>query len=84
MNKSEIARRLGVSKSYITMIAKGERKLSSKLAHKVHKLGLDFEINNHIHIQGVRGSNPLLPTMELSNFDHFNPGRYAWTKETIQ
>ncbi len=38
MNKSEIARELGVTRSYITMLAKGDRQPSKSLQKKIKML----------------------------------------------
>ena len=38
MNKAELARELGVSRAYITMLEQGKRKPSRKLTRKLNKL----------------------------------------------
>jgi hypothetical protein len=71
MTKNEIAKKLKLSPSYVTMLFKGQRKLTDALLHKVHKVGLQNEFRDLIHIQGVRGSNPLLPTIYQDKFSKF-------------
>jgi len=38
MTKADLARQLGISRSYVTMLAKGERQPSKKLKRKIERL----------------------------------------------
>jgi DNA-binding XRE family transcriptional regulator len=60
MTKAELARELGVSRSYITMIDQGKRTPSRKLTRKLKRL--TGEANHLTFNQGVVGSNPSRPT----------------------
>ncbi len=65
MNKSEIARRLDVSKSYITMLEQGIRTPSKKMQRKINKLLTEGSLQNTFLTHGVQvvvGSNPTTPT----------------------
>jgi len=50
--KAEIARQLGVSRAYITMLTQGKRKPSPALQQKIAEV---------LYTQKVRGSSPLSP-----------------------
>ena len=43
MNKSEIAKELGVSRAYVTMISNGNRPLTNKLDRKLKRIGVNLE-----------------------------------------
>ncbi len=58
-NCAELARKLKVSRAYITMLCSGQRNLSKKLRKKVNKLGLTNEFISMTLNQQVRGSIPL-------------------------
>jgi transcriptional regulator with XRE-family HTH domain len=73
--KAELARELGVSRTYITLLCQGKRKPSPKLANKLTKLQLagilNVDLKAHEHLtfnQGVTGSNPVRPTTCLQKF----------------
>jgi len=71
MKKVEIAKQLGISKSYLSMILKGQRRLTSELAEKLQQLpGVHKIVNPAIwkmfYTQEVRGSSPLPPTIWAS------------------
>jgi transcriptional regulator with XRE-family HTH domain len=79
MSKAELARQLGVSRTYITLLIQGKRKPSKELANKLAKLKLtvDIKCNQQIggplaqlaeHLtfnQGVTGSRPVRPTRNI-------------------
>ena len=61
MKKAEIARELGVSRAYITMLAKGERKPSKRLQQKINRLTGKCSlsgVNEPLPKQDVESSNP--------------------------
>ena len=69
ITKAEIARKLGVSRTYVTLLTQGKRKPSKKIVDKLAKLKLtsNLEVNTHAfeHLtfnQGVTGSRPVRPT----------------------
>jgi DNA-binding XRE family transcriptional regulator len=69
MNKSEIARRLDVSKSYITMLEQGIRMPSRKMQRKINKLLTEGSLPDTFLTHGVQvvvGSNPTTPTSKNS------------------
>ena len=67
MKQVELARRLGISKSYLSMILSGQRQCPPELADKLSSLGIvNFETKHLLYTQEVRGSSPLLPTIETS------------------
>jgi len=53
MSKSEVARQLGISRAYVTMLSQGKRKPS---------LALQKKLTEVFYTQKVRGSSPLSPT----------------------
>ncbi len=46
ITKAEIARQLGVSKAYISMIMGGKKKPSQDMMRKLHQLGVNLESVN--------------------------------------
>ena len=82
MSKAELARQLGVSRTYITLLIQGKRKPSKELANKLAKLKLTVDIKcnqqtcgplaqlaEHLTFnQGVAGSRPARPTLNLIPF----------------
>ena len=50
ITKAELARQLGVSKAYITMLCNGERKASQQLVNRIQTL----EVNNQIQSSGLK------------------------------
>jgi hypothetical protein len=65
MNNAEIARQLGISRSFVTLLIKGERQASRKLKRKIDKLtgnSLLSDMVTRIWDHEVGGSNPLTPT----------------------
>jgi len=68
MKQIELAQRLGVSRAYISMLAKGERKPSKKLQRKIQKLTRECSLPDTLlgnGVQVVGGSNPLTPTYKF-------------------
>jgi transcriptional regulator with XRE-family HTH domain len=66
--QSQIARELGISKSYLSMILKGQRKCPLELVEKLQSIpGVHKVVNNQLwdrsYTQEVRGSSPLPPTI---------------------
>jgi len=67
LNQAQIAQRLGISKSYLSMILSGQRKCPPELVDKlqaipgVHSL-VNNDLWNRLYTQEVRGSSPLPPT----------------------
>ena len=51
ITKAELARELGVSRAYVTMIVNGKRKPSKEIVNKLDSMHLTFN-------QGVAGSKP--------------------------
>ena len=58
MSKSEVARHLGVSRAYVTMLSQGKRTPSKALQYKLIKV---------LCTQEVRGSSPLSPTIYIKD-----------------
>ena len=44
MSKAELARQLGVSRTYVTLLARGKRKPSQQLANKINELMLTLRL----------------------------------------
>jgi transcriptional regulator with XRE-family HTH domain len=64
MKQIELAKELGISKSYLSMILSGQRKPSPELADKLQSIpGVHKVVNNYLWhslcTEEVRGSNPL-------------------------
>jgi transcriptional regulator with XRE-family HTH domain len=80
MSKAEIARQLGISRTYVTLLTQGKRKPSKILVDKLAKLKLTVDLQSHQQIyeplaqlaehltfnQGVAGSRPARPTLNLT------------------
>ena len=67
MNKAELARQLGVSRAYVTMLAKGKRQPSKRLSNRIKKLTGKSSLSDTILMNGVQvvvGSNPTTPTIQ--------------------
>ena len=67
LTKAELARRLGVSRTHITLLTQGKRKLSDKLADKLADLLVDLRADKSNAPQWtfnplVTGSNPVRST----------------------
>ncbi len=58
MSKSEVARQLGVSRAYVTMLSQGKRRLSEALQYKLGRV---------FYTQKVRGSSALSPTINIKD-----------------
>jgi len=63
-----VAKELGISKSYLSMILSGQRKCPPELVEKLQSIpGIHKIVKNQLwdrsYTQEVRGSNPLLPTI---------------------
>jgi len=64
LKQSQIAKELGISKSYLSMILSGERKCPPELVEKLQSIpGIHKVVNNPPWVvpskQGVAGSNPV-------------------------
>ena len=69
LNQAQIAKELGISKSYLSMILSGQRKCPPELAERLQSIpGIHKIVNNQLwdmsYTQEVRGSNPLPPTID--------------------
>ena len=70
MTKAEIARQLGISRAYVTMLAKGERQPSKRLQRRIEKLTRQGSLPDMPIVNGVQvvaGSNPATPTSSLKS-----------------
>jgi len=68
MTMAEIARQLGVSRSYITMIEQGKTTPCKRLQKKLGKSTRECSLPHTIpaaYTQEARGSSPLLPTLDM-------------------
>ena len=52
-SKAELARQLGVSRTYVTLLTQGKRKPSKALANKLAKLKLTVDIKYNQQIRGL-------------------------------
>ena len=74
--QAELARKLGVSRTHITLLVQGKRKLSEKLADKLADLLVDLRADKSNAEQWtfnplVAGSSPARPTTP-NNIKNFN------------
>jgi len=70
MKQIDLARELGVTRSYITMLKQGKRQPSKKLQRKLAKLTKGCSLLDTFFVNGVQvvgGSNPLTPTIDREN-----------------
>ncbi len=58
MNKAEIARELGISKSYLSMMLSGQRKIPTHLEKQLSELVHNNQLQGVPSKQRVAGSNP--------------------------
>jgi len=60
MKKTEVAQKLGISRAYVTMLMKGERKPSKKLQRRINKLTRECSLPDTLLGNGVqvRGGDP--------------------------
>ena len=68
MTKAELARKLGVSRAYVTMLSNGIRKPSHNIVNKLNELGLTvnkIESESRTFNPLVVGSNPTRPIFNL-------------------
>ena len=63
ITKAQLARELGISRAFLSMVSKGKRKLSQKLVNKLNRLNVNISCLNMNGVQVVGGSNPLTPTI---------------------
>jgi len=76
MKQSEIAKKIGISKSYLSMILSGQRNASPELAAKLSSQKLvNFEAKTLSYTQEVTGSSPVPPTIFLDNLASKSPQR---------
>jgi transcriptional regulator with XRE-family HTH domain len=68
VSQAGVARQLGISKSYLSMILSGQRKCPSELMQRLQAIPGVHKVNRQLwdmsYTQEVRGSNPLPPTIE--------------------
>ena len=67
LNQVQIAKELGISKSYLSMILRGQRKCPAELTDKLQSIpGIHKVVNNQLWLgtgsQKVVGSNPISST----------------------
>ncbi len=69
MSKAELARELGVSRTYVTLLTQGKRQPSKRIVDRLAQLKLTANLSantgTHEHLtfnQGVTGSRPVRPT----------------------
>ena len=77
MKQAELARQLGVSRAYITMLVKDQRQPSGKLRKKLQKLTGQAGFANGVQVVG--GSNPLTPTSESASTKTFSINKIPGT-----
>ena len=61
ITKAELARELGVSRTYITLLSQGKRKPSQQLANKLRQIMLTYALPREFaftHIMGKGGLEP--------------------------
>ena len=69
ISKAELARELGVSRTYVTLLTQGKRNPSKRIVDRLAQLQLTANVTvntgTHEHLtfnQGVTGSRPVRPT----------------------
>ena len=77
VRQSEIAKELGISKSYLSMILSGQRKCPPELMEKLQSTrGIHEIVNSQLwdmsYTQEVTGSNPVPPSLGnvITDFRH--------------
>ena len=70
ISKAELARELGVSRTYVTLLCQGKRNPSKRIVDRLAQLQLTANLTvntgTHEHLtfnQGVTGSRPVRPTI---------------------
>ena len=76
-NQAELSRKLGVSRTHITLLVQGKRKLSRKLAVKLADALADYEADKQ-H-SNTKASNPLEGSKAVfgGSFSHALPPDWA-------
>ena len=89
LKQKELAGRLGISNSYLSMVLSGKRKCPPVLLDKlqstpgIHNL-VKNQLRSPLHTQEVSGSNPLLPTILKDNLASGNSqSSQVFTKHTL-
>ena len=72
MKQCEIAKELGVSKAYISMVMSGRKKPSHRVAEELTKLGVNFEAKNEI-LSHARLPIPTLPQIQNTEYNNILP-----------
>ena len=60
LNQTQVARELGVSKAYISMVMSGKKKPSGRVEEELTRLGVNFEADSSI-LSHARLPIPTLP-----------------------
>ena len=75
MTKAELARQLGVSRTYVTLLFQGKKKPGRKMVDRLAALGLTANLNAnqamHEHTtfhRGVTGSRAISPSKALGSY----------------
>ena len=68
LNQAQIAKELGVSKAYISMVMSGKKKPSARVTQELTRLGVNFEANSSI-LSHARLPIPTLPRQEISQYN---------------
>jgi len=70
MNQSELARVLGVSRAYVTMLINGKRKPSKTIVNKLKLMDVNISKLIPNGVQEVAGSSPATPIFEAASTLH--------------
>ena len=70
ITRAELARQLGVSRTYVTLLTQGKKKPSKEMADRLAKLGLTANLN----ALDQRTDGPLAQLVEHLTFNQVVPG----------
>ena len=74
MSRAELARQLGVSRTYITLLAQGKRKPSQKIADKLTKLKLTANLDVNLCTYKQQTFNLLVAGSSPARLTKQSPG----------
>ncbi|MFC1972637.1 transcriptional regulator, partial [Chloroflexota bacterium] len=69
ITKAELARRLGVSRTYVTLLTQGKKKPSKEMADRLAKMGLTANLSAFTSACLGAHNGPLSPLAEHTTFN---------------
>ena len=83
MTKAQLARELGVSRSYITLLSQGKKKPSREMANRLTEMGLSVSLSELSQEKQSTHNGPLAQLVEHLTFNQ-GVGSSSLPRPTIQ